>query len=455
MSDAPSPSTADAGSSSSTESDPSAIIKPNQYLGKHFGGARCLRRGRESSILSHNQNLCVLVAVAVARSSSRFADLRNSISELCTAHSWVRVALNLFDEVPSTTLAADLHSAGTPGGLHSCVSLSTIAAFKTRFWQQALLPTRLHGITHLFLVDSDMDIRPAHFDFVTLVRLSQATNVSILSPAPYGGGNGFYHLDAPRLNNNYALTKAHCGGKPSDWAYNCPVCRQSVVEVKAPLFTIAAWSVLFQRVLSRMPASTLVGTPEWIDLMWCQLMAHHLDGCDPSKQMGLPFGSDNCIGRNSCAYSYITPIKHNNDLEIEQRNRSRATGADPTRFTEVWLDKNAEKKRYFMAPSWRPKGSYLRNEPCWSMANVSEALGNWSNESALVPQLSELQMARQQRSKAGPPKKKEEPKKKQEAKKKAVDKAPKKPSKPAAKAASSKRKPPLELGESSVVGSFR
>ena len=367
MADAPSPSTADAGSSSTTEPDPSATAfsKTKPIFGQTLWRRtlppprpRIVRR----AILSHNQNLCVLVFGQTLRRRRR----RSLVAPLCRFAKFNFGALHgAFVGSRRAQFirrgAIDYIGRRSPlgrhtGGLHSCVSLSTIAAFKTRFWQQALLPTRLHGITHLFLVDSDMDIRPAHFDFVTLVRLSQATNVSILSPAPYGGGNGFYHLDAPRLNNNYALTKAHCGGKPSDWAYNCPVCRQSVVEVKAPLFTIAAWSVLFQRVLSRMPASTLVGTPEWIDLMWCQLMAHHLDGCDPSKQMGLPFGSDNCIGRNSCAYSYITPIKHNNDLEIEQRNRSRATGADPTRFTEVWLDKNAEKKRYFMAPSWRPKG---------------------------------------------------------------------------------------------------
>ena len=42
------------------------------------------------------------------------------------------------------------------------------------------------------------------------------------------------HLDAPRLNNNYALTKAHCGKNVSEWASSCAVCRQSVVEVKAP-----------------------------------------------------------------------------------------------------------------------------------------------------------------------------------------------------------------------------
>ena len=337
---------------------------------QQFGDARCLRHGRKEAVLRSGGDACVLLAIAVARHSRRFHDLAQSLSELCTAHAWVRVALNLFD-IKQESAAESRASQG----LHTCVAVSAIAAFKTRFWQQVLVPSELL-VTHVFLVDSDMDIRPTAFDLVTLLRLGEATNQSIISPAPYGGGNGFYHLDAPRLNNNYLLTKSVCGAEPSQWALRCAVCRQAVVEVKAPLFTFAAWRVVHERVLSRMPADALVGTPEVIDLMWCQLVGHLLDGCNPRDVKGLPFGANNCIGRTSCAYSYITPIRHLDDGEIQQRNQYMGMGAISS--AELWLNHHAEKSVYSMMPSWRPKGSFLRREPCWGTDALTDALVNWT-----------------------------------------------------------------------------
>lgn len=338
-----------------------------------YGGADCFREGRKAGILLGD--VCVLVVTAVARHHRRFQELCSTLFELCTAHRWVRVALNVFD-----VLTAE--SAALRKGLPVCVALSTISAFKTRFWQQSLAPDRLRGVTHLFLVDSDMDIRPAAFDLVTLLRLSEITNVSILSPVPHGPGDGFFNRDAPWLGNSYALTREACGAVAGRWADTCAVCRQPVVEVKSPLFTAAAWRVVYERLLSRMPAAVLTA-PEMIDMMWCRLVEYHLDGCDPASAGGgalvpsgaAPASSRNCIGRTSCAYSYITPMQHLNDgLVISRWLNNSKHPVD----VNGWLAKHAERRRFITMPSWRPRGSYLREEPCWTRSNLSRALANWT-----------------------------------------------------------------------------
>ena len=146
--------------------------------------------GRAARVLHGGGNACVVVAVAVARESLRFEQLSFMIRDLCTTHAWVRVALNLFDVGNSSEAGTSRqHASAASYGLHRCVTVSTIVGFKTRFWQQSLTPNRVQA-THLFLIDSDMDFRPAVFDLLTFVRLSAAANVSILSPTPYGDGNG-------------------------------------------------------------------------------------------------------------------------------------------------------------------------------------------------------------------------------------------------------------------------
>ena len=376
----------------SSETAPTPFVPtrmPRRLSAPALGGVECLAQGRAGRVLSNGGDACVLVAVAVARSSRRFESMLETIWELCTAHSWVRVALNLFDvgschgSSCQEAGSSEEHWAGKYA-LHSCVTVSTIAAFKTRFWQQILTPSTVLA-THLFLVDSDMDIRPSAFDLRTLVRLSEAVNISILSPAPYGEGNGYYKLDAPWLSGNYLLTKEYCGAQVSQWSHSCAVCRQAMVEVKSPLLTAAAWRVIHEHVLAHMPIEALT-TPEHIDLMWCNLVGHHLDGCDPAKQKGLPAGSTNCIGRTSCAYSYVTPLRHLDDDEIGRRNVSTRQ-AGRQNAAETWLDQNAQKKQYSLSPSWRPKGTYLRSAPCWNTSVLAEALMGWDASAARVPQV--------------------------------------------------------------------
>ena len=86
-----------------------------------------------------------------------------------------------------------------------------------RLPQEVLTRPEPVAVTHFFLVDADMDIRPSAFDLVTLLRLGEATNVSILSPAPYGGGNGFYQYQGGQMRNGlvavtWELEDTHCNG---------------------------------------------------------------------------------------------------------------------------------------------------------------------------------------------------------------------------------------------------
>ena len=264
-----------------------------------LGGPSCLRDGRSAAVLNSGDDVCVVIAMAVRHSSRRFDLLKGTLAELCTAHLWVRVALNIFDVNATANESA---AAALTSGFHSCVSPFGIPAFKTFFWQQTLVPSRLTNATHVFLVDSDMDIRPSAFDLVTLLRLSEATNVSILSPAPFGGPNGFYNLANARIGNSQPTTKKHCGVYPARWNEGCAVCRQPVMEVKSPLFTMEAWRVVFDKILGRMPANTLMGAPELLDLMWCWFVGYYLDGCDPVEGGRKPIGSNNnnwstCLGR--------------------------------------------------------------------------------------------------------------------------------------------------------------
>ena len=134
-----------------------------------------------------------------------------------------------------------------------------------------------------------------------------------------------------------------------------------------------AWHVVHEKLLRRMPANT-VGIPEYLDLMWCNLVGHYLDGCDPAKQKGLPKGATNCLGRTSCSYSYITPLRHFNDGDLGKRNlTTRNTSA-----TTHWLDNDLRFPLYSMMPTWRPAGTYLRRAPCWNTSSVQDALTNWT-----------------------------------------------------------------------------
>jgi hypothetical protein len=113
-------------------------------------------------------------------------------------------------------------------------------------------------------------------------------------------------------------------------------------------------------------------SPEVVDLLWCNLVGHLLDGCNPDACKGLPEGSNNCLGRTTCAYSYITPVHHLDDREVEKRNLSTISTA------KAWMWTHVEQRRYLTMPSFSPKGSYLRNEPCWNASALADALINWT-----------------------------------------------------------------------------
>jgi hypothetical protein len=152
--------------------------------------------------------------------------------------------------------------------------------------------------------------------------MGEVANVSLIAPVTYGGlaNQGFYGL----ANQVGPESKRRCGTDPTQ-PTRCMMCRQPVVEVKAPLFTAPAYVAMYTRLLARMPAHTLV-TPEQIDMYWCNLIGEELDDCEVDVVRRLPHGQPNCIGRISCAISYATPLEHLDDQEIARRG----VRADPT-----------------------------------------------------------------------------------------------------------------------------
>ena len=120
-----------------------------------------------------NSELCLLTVTAVGQYSRRFGPLLLDLTSVCAKYDWVRVALNIFD---NSTLAAWRQSQ------QRCIHVSHMPVFKTLYWKTMLTPrlVRRHGFSHLFLVDSDLDL--PSLDLRTLVRLQAATNVSLIAP---------------------------------------------------------------------------------------------------------------------------------------------------------------------------------------------------------------------------------------------------------------------------------
>jgi hypothetical protein len=172
---------------------------------------------------------------------------------------------------------------------------------RTVFWREVLTSAFVRPFTHIFVFDSDMDARPAAFDLVNLIRIQGAVGVSIISPAPYGPGSGMFNIGA---HPDATLRPACREGLPER---TCAVCRHPTVEVKAPLFTAAAWRLIHGRIFAAAPDFALVAA-SGIDNAWCGLAAHVLHNCTWPRALDradkrLP----DCIGI-SCAYSYATPM---------------------------------------------------------------------------------------------------------------------------------------------------
>ena len=263
-------------------------------------------------------------------------------------------------------------------GLSPATGLS--AGFKLLFWAEALAPKLLATssvrFTHLLLFDSDMVVRPRDFDLVSLLRLGEAVNASLIQPSLYGGGSGLYSLGSPRCPESDACK---CSPRPDR---QCIVCLQPVVEVKAPLITMSAWSVIHRHVLSRVSRAALTESgargKEMLDLVWCGLLDHHLHGgcrpADPKKTR------PECIAKVgvSCAVSFATPIRHLHHRSIKRSAAGLGIDLSNRSANSLYASKGATEARHFFMdrlklyrkfPSWRPFGSRLTVAPCWGDAD--------------------------------------------------------------------------------------
>ena len=233
--------------------------------------------------------------------------------------------------------------------------------------------------SHVFLVDSDMGLRPREFQLVDFVRLAEATNVSILGAAPYGPQMLF--ANGTRCAARNANCESYCDRDPKR---KCAVCRQPVVEVKMPLFTGAAWAVVHELVLAPAADGDLVADTQ-LDMIWCDLLNHRLHGCDPRA-------GTNCIARVglACAYSYATPMWHHDARAIARymtqppprsatrgQNRTRKHILEQNRTRRHIFDSNTFVQHlrrrglldYTKMPSWRPPRSLLKSHPRRSLVN--------------------------------------------------------------------------------------
>tara|TARA_X000000368_G_C22990714_1_gene694212 strand:- start:182 stop:1210 length:1029 start_codon:yes stop_codon:yes gene_type:complete len=330
--------------------------------------------------------------LASAVSHRHLGRVMQAVVETCETHAWVRALLNVFD-ASSQSMAFPL--------LPPCATIATVPGLKLLWWARLLGPSATDGFTHVWIVDSDMDFRPSQFALETFVRLQVATNTSLLGPSPFGPGAGLYNLDGPRCPSSRRCD--HCNTAPN---VTCPVCREAWTEVKAPLFTRAAWAVVHAALLSRMPEHVLAAGVGHIDSVWCSLLDHALYDC-ALPWMSLRMNKNarvppRCRGV-ACAYSFATPLRHLDTHEIDgvydtmnnatrgnktayrsarqhrTRKRDSALGLGWMRATHPELPgmhTGARIMDWQLAPSWRPKGTLLATQPCWNATELEFALGD-------------------------------------------------------------------------------
>lgn len=188
---------------------------------------------------------CLLVASSISPADTHLPFVFTQLAELLSVHAWARSLLNFFSEPPSDEEREAL--AARAASAHRHIAVSFVVGFKTLFWARALTPQLVSAFTHLFLFDSDLVVRPSEFDLVRLLRIGEAINASLLAPAPYGANPGMFSLGMPRCPESDA-----CKCSPRPWSM-CVACRQPMIEVKAPLFTSAAWQAVHKHLLSQIP----------------------------------------------------------------------------------------------------------------------------------------------------------------------------------------------------------
>ena len=321
-------------------------------------GKLCKQHGQH--VLREPRGACVMLATSIGGPLDEdFPRLLSTLNALCSRHLWFRVVLNLYD-TPASEMGTRMPST-LP--VHPSIQFSFEPGFKTMMWRHVLEPSQMHlkAYSHVWLVDSDMDFHPDRFDAITFVRVSELTNVSILAPSSYGSGNGMYSMDVPRClqHPRRSLCDRICAQNPMR---RCSVCRQPVVEVKAPLFKATAWRAVHQHLLSLIPERALAKCDN-IDKHWCNLMMHYDQGCDYFRSPG---HCTHAVGQ-SCAYSYVTPIRHLNIRTSFVCNSTLFNGDE----LAAWM--RSHLAAYRMMPSWRPKGSLLYKDGCITSSRLESS----------------------------------------------------------------------------------
>jgi len=315
---------------------------------------------------------------------------------LLEVHQFVHLALNFFDLPAGARL---LHAFR-----HPRIMTYNVPGLKILFWKREITAQLTSRFSHVWFFDSDMDVHPERFDLITFLRLLEATNVTIMQPAISGEGAGFHNLE--RRSAKGLARK--CGLTTAD---RCAVCRVSLVEVKTPIFTSAAWQVVQSAFLERVPDKEFSwGLAEGgIDMVWCKIVDEiigsgcrpvYKDGMYPVSKLGVPL----CAG--SCAVSYLTPLRHLNHLTLAPVLQARAAAKRTSPNIIGWL----RLQEYVMFPSWRPRNTLLSLDskqevpgwPCWyphDLKHVLSTRGSLLNRTYFRPH--QLQPHSSQTSRAG------------------------------------------------------
>ena len=385
-------------------------------LRSHTKSTLCVQSSRGSACAPNTrilgcENTCLLVATTTSQRSRHLHALTGTLAALLTRHSWVRAALNLYDGDLETVRRLRYR-------VHPRIKISTVPGFKPLFWKRVLTPYVLKQYSHLFLFDDDMRIHPDEFQLLTLLRLYEQTNVSILSPAPYGPGRGLYPFAGGRCGRTRPCLDS-CNFNRDNFRLermdeNCAVCLQPVVEVKAPMFSSAAWAIVHRQMLAKLPDVALAG--DAVDMYWCGLLERFHRGVTDHVQRVIKFNASR-LGQ-ACAYSYVTPMRHDDHKSLEVTDlaqsggSSQSQGQNASRYSPrkatAEIDKLFRQERgngsltaiyNWAMPSWRPKQTQLFSEEngpvgCWTMDRVASSMSNWSAyEQAIARQVATSALA--------------------------------------------------------------
>jgi len=342
----------------------------------------------DESLLGNGTALCLLLATTTSHVSPRFAYLYASLVQLVETHSWARVALNLYSQGADKVVSRARR-------LHPSIYAFAVPGFKTLFWKRVLTTAAVQPFSHIMCIDDDMRVAPGQFQLVPLLRLQATLGVPLIAPAPIGAGNGMHPATAERLPQLMYESRQKADE-------HCSVRTEPFVEIKAPLFSRDAWVVVHEHALSKIDDRSHTGPG--LDQVWCGLLEHRIFGHVCHMKPMVTNGTCWRQLGGACAYSYITPMRHDNFISLDAdfgRNkndraaRRKALTYDPDRMQRAMMRTRLMTYRWLM-PSWRPARTRLTRPEgnahlsgCWQMSDLWAALvgnggGNGSSGERLL-----------------------------------------------------------------------